>query len=105
MSEIIRKLAGLRYKKRLLLVIALLAIILGFILFSSYGVVTRVKLTSDKQKKYEELKNLIMQNDSLRNVIKDMKSDTTEIERLAREKYGMIKKGEKVYIKSNTDDD
>ena len=35
--------------------------------------------------------------DSLQNVIKMLKNDTAYIERIAREKLGMAKKGEKVF--------
>ncbi|MFW6276782.1 MAG: FtsB family cell division protein [Bacteroidota bacterium] len=37
-------------------------------------------------------------HDSLKQRIKMLQKDTSEIERVAREKYGMVKPGEKVYI-------
>lgn len=105
MNDIIRKLSDLRFKRKLILVISVLALIFGFILFSPYGVIKSIKLASEKKANYEELKHLINENDSLRKKIKGMYTDTLEIERVAREKYGMIKKGEKIYIKKNKDED
>jgi cell division protein FtsB len=105
MNDFIRKLSDLRFKKKLILVISVLAFIFGFILFSPYGVIKSIKLASEKKANYEKLKHFINENDSLRKKIKEMYTDKLEIERIAREKYGMIKKGEKMYIKKYNDDD
>ena len=44
----------------------------------------------------EKTEKLVAEIDSLKKLEIQMKNDTLEIERLAREKYGMIKQGEKV---------
>jgi cell division protein FtsB len=36
--------------------------------------------------------------DSLRAAIRHLETDTTEIERLARERYGYVREGEEVFI-------
>jgi cell division protein FtsB len=37
-------------------------------------------------------------SDSLRSVIRILETDTTEIERLARERYGYVREGEEVFV-------
>jgi len=55
-------------------------------------------LSSSKNKAMEqEIKKLNETVDSLKETIEKLKSDTAYIERIAREKLGMAKKGEKVY--------
>lgn len=85
-------------RKRLLLILSLTVIVAVFVLFSQYGVVTRVGLTSDTT----DLSSQLMQQrwiaDSLRGVIKKLETDTTEIERLARERYGYVREGEEVFV-------
>ena len=44
-----------------------------------------------------EIKELNETVDSLKKTIEKLKTDTAYIERIAREKLGMAKKGEKVY--------
>ena len=45
----------------------------------------------------QEIKELNDTVDSLKETIEKLKNDTAYIERIAREKLGMAKKGEKVY--------
>jgi cell division protein FtsB len=68
------------------------------ILFSNYGIIKRFALEGRKNELYKELSNKKEIIDSLKNRIHKLESDSTEIERIAREEYGMIKPGEKVYI-------
>lgn len=92
-----------RHKKLLIISISS-ALVLGFVLFSDHGMVKRFQLESRKSEIFEEILAEKLEMDSLTNEIKSMRYDTVKIERIAREKYGLIKKGEKVYkIKSNRD--
>ena len=70
-----------------------------FFLFSPYGIIKSIKLSNQRTDSYKELLDLRKTNDSLRKKIIQIRTDTFEIERIAREKYGMIKSGEKVYIR------
>lgn len=67
-------------------------------LFSRYGVLTRWRV----EKQYRELRaryaRLVWQADSLQRRIAQLLSDEREIERLARERYGMARPGETVYV-------
>jgi cell division protein FtsB len=44
-----------------------------------------------------------LKTDSLHNQIKLLENDDYEVEKIAREKYGMVKPGEKVFFKSQID--
>lgn len=85
-------------RKRLVLIVALTVTVAVFVLFSQYGVVTRVGLASDTTDLSVVLEQQRMVSDSLRNVIRKLETDTTEIERLARERYGYVRPGEEVFV-------
>lgn len=78
--------------------IVLIFFVLLFLTFSNYGIFKRITLEKNKK----ELIRLILKEkkiqDSLKQKINDFTYDTTEIERVAREKYGMLKPSEKVYF-------
>lgn len=70
---------------------------LGFLLFNDSGYIKYLKLKSEVKeiknevsKKELENKNMEAENDSL------AKKKPSKIEQVAREKYGMMKKGEKI---------
>lgn len=75
-----------------------LAVFFIFVLFSDHGLGKRVSLEMRKSELYDLIENQEQYSDSLRNKVKRLKSDTLEIERIAREKYGMVKPGERVFI-------
>ncbi|MFP4369649.1 MAG: FtsB family cell division protein [Candidatus Kapaibacterium sp.] len=79
-------------------VAAVLVIILFFFLFSSHGLIKRVSLESEMSDIMDDISTERIIHDSLKQRIKMLQKDTSEIERVAREKYGMVKPGEKVYI-------
>ena len=83
---------------KLIFTLLVLAIVLGFLLFSNYGLYTRLKLRDEKIKLEKEINSEKKVQDSLKKAIKKLENDNFEIERVAREKYGMIKPGEKVYL-------
>jgi len=77
--------------------ILLLLIGLGFLIFNNSGYIKYLKLKSEvkeirKEENQKELenKNLQAEIDSLE------KKNSTKVEQIAREKYGMMKKGEKI---------
>lgn len=77
--------------------ILILVPLFGFVLFSKRGIIARVGLEMEKQAMQAEIAQVRQQQDSLRIVIQRLQSDTTLIEKLAREKYGMVRPGETVY--------
>jgi cell division protein FtsB len=75
-----------------------ITIVIAYFLFSPSGIINRIILTS-KQK--ELLKDIDFEKkiqDSLKIGVSKMKSDTIEIEKIAREKYGMKFPNEKIYL-------
>lgn len=69
-----------------------------FGLFSGYGAITRWGLEAECSTLREQIKGEKTIADSLRMYARALLYDTLEIERIARERYGMIKSGEEVYI-------
>ena len=93
-------------QKRVIIAGSIVIIVLGLFLFSKHGLITRIQLENQKKEIQQKIKNEKRISDSLKNVIRSLRYDTLEIEREAREKYGMVKPGEeKYFIKSeNTEE-
>ncbi|MBE2190014.1 MAG: septum formation initiator family protein [Desulfobulbaceae bacterium] len=88
------------YRKRRWTIIGVSAI-LGIALIvtlSDYGLWNRFKLEYETSSLEREIIALKDSNEMLLEEIEMLKSDTTTIERVAREKYGMKKRNETVYI-------
>ena len=85
-------------RKRLITIVGLTLAVLAFILFSNYGVVTRLSLMSETSELEGHVNELRSTSDSLRRQIRILESDSTEIERLARERYGYVRPNEEVFI-------
>ena len=69
-----------------------------YALFSSYGIVTTVTLQNKQKNLQKQINNYKIIADSLQEHIRLLKTDTLYIERVAREKYGLVKPNEKVFI-------
>lgn len=85
-------------RKRLIIIGGMTLVVIAFILFSPYGIVTRIGLSGEQQDLGETLVELRRVEDSLRRHVGRLQTDSTEIERLARERYGYIRPGEEVFI-------
>lgn len=85
-------------RRTLSIIGVLTAIILGFVLFSSHGLIARLRLSADASSLQSEISSMKATEDSLRAVIHTLETDTLEIERIARERYGYVRPGEQVYI-------
>ncbi|MBO8130096.1 MAG: septum formation initiator family protein [Candidatus Marinimicrobia bacterium] len=81
----------------------LLVIILGLCIFiitfvaSDYSIVQVIKLNKMKKELYSEINQLKMQQDSLKAERLRLERDLEYIEKIARERYRMVKKGERVF--------
>ena len=85
--------------KRFLIGTVIFLFLAIFMIFSKYGVIKRFELEMQKKEILRSIENEKRTNDSLHNQIKLLEYDKNEIEKIAREKYGMIKPGERVFIK------
>jgi len=83
--------------KRILIATLIGLPLFTYVLFGSHGIVQRIRLERQK----EELQSLIRaaeeENLRLQAEAKALESDMRALERVAREKYGMVREGETVY--------
>lgn len=93
-------------RKQFLYIFALLAFII-FAVFSDYGLLNTIKLQHECADIIEQNHQETLVTDSLVRHINSLRYDTLYIERVAREKYGLVKPGEKIFIinEENEDDD
>lgn len=83
----------------------LICIILVFYLFTDYGIISKYNYISKRNELKDKSERLISEIDSIKTLTKQLKSDTLEMERLAREKYGMVKEGETVLFLKKSEDE
>lgn len=89
---------GISQRRIIIFISALLFAILLFYLFAGpYGIVNMIRINSEKKGLEKKLVDLVIERDTLVSTIKSLKTDTKAIEKIARERYGMAKKGEQVY--------
>ncbi|HTR82593.1 MAG TPA: septum formation initiator family protein [Bacteroidota bacterium] len=94
----VRKLfSTLRTNKKLSL--ALIAVFLVFLyaLFNNQGIIQRVKLEREKKEMLLKIQQAQEEQKQLQEQSKALDGDKKAVEKVAREKYGMIRQGEKVY--------
>lgn len=86
-------------QKRRLMIAAIIGIpIASYALFSSRGLFARLSLEWERRGLAGRIEAARVEQDSLKQQILRLEQDTTLIEKIAREKYGMVKSGEKVFI-------
>jgi cell division protein FtsB len=92
-----------RARLRWILVAAAGLMFFLFLFGGPYGLFNLYRLKREKAALTAEIRLLNRQGDSLRQAIERLKNDPAEVERIAREHYGMAKKGEKVFRFAPTD--
>lgn len=83
--------------KTVRLLLLLFVPILLFITFSNRGVLQRINLENQKKEVQAKVKQLQQEQLQLQQQSKALDNDPRAIEKVAREKYGMIREGETVY--------
>ena len=78
-------------------------LLLIYVLFSNYGIVNTLKLQNNQKKLITAIAKEKHDNDSLTKRLILLKRDTLYIEQVAREKYGLVKPNEKVFIMKDKD--
>lgn len=87
-----------KQRKRLVVAVLFGVPLSAYVLFSSRGIFARVNLELEKRQLTESIQIYRQQQDSLKRTIKKLETDTVLIEKIARERYGMVRPGEKVFI-------
>ena len=87
-------------KKNLKKVLSVLIIcgIIYYLFFGTYGFINIIKLKRRENKLKKEKQELLKKEEALLDSLKKIKKDTFLIEKIAREKLGMIKSGDTVII-------
>jgi cell division protein FtsL len=91
-------------RKRLLLVAVAGLLLMGFALFGNRGVLQRVRLEKRKTQMEAKIAEAQEENRRLQAQSKALDGDKKAIEKVAREEYGMHRKGEAVYKVKKKDD-
>jgi cell division protein FtsB len=68
-----------------------------FLLFGSHGIIQRIRLQNQKADLEAKIQQAELDTKQLQAESKALDNDNKAIEKVAREKYGMIREGEKVY--------
>ena len=72
-------------------------ILLFYLLFDNKGIIARVQLESDRSEMQDKIAAAQRETEHLKEQVKALESDRKTIETIARERYGMTRKGEKLY--------
>lgn len=85
------------HRRRFFIYLLILLAVLSYAVFGKKGILQRVELEMENRELREKLKaeqdrTLILQKE-----IEDLKTSDKKIEKVAREKYNMVKDGEEIY--------
>ncbi len=78
--------------------VSIILLLSFFAVFSDYWLLKRFNLVYEWMIVKRRIEEKLLIQDSLKNEISLRINDTLSIERIAREKYGMLKRGEQIYI-------
>ncbi len=103
--HILREIARVLFKtKRRTLIVLLFSVILSYVTFNSHGIIQRIRLEMQKKTLEQKIQGAEAENKRLQEESKALEGDSTSgiagkqmIEKVAREKYGMVREGETVY--------
>jgi cell division protein FtsB len=69
----------------------------GFLLFSNHGILQRIRLQQQKTELEQKIREAEEETKSLQSQSRALDGDRKAIEKVARERYGMARPGERVY--------
>jgi cell division protein FtsB len=87
----------IKYNKYFTLFIIILVTLVYMTVFGNKGLLHRLEMESEKSSLEEELKKENIRTKSLQQEIDELNNSDDKIEKVAREKYGLTKEGEKIY--------
>ncbi len=94
--DILKSISERPLNKRKMALFSFMAIVLMTLAFSEYGIYKRLSLLSTYNSLHADMYHLKQESDSLKREIFNLRTNNREIERLAREEYGLVKKGENI---------
>lgn len=83
--------------KKRTVVLFLLTFIALYIVFDNKGVLKRIRLEHEKTEWIQKVKTDSIETKRLMDSINALEGDKKTIEKVARERYGMVREGETVY--------
>jgi cell division protein FtsB len=86
--------------RKLLIRVGICIGVIYFLLFTDYGIMKTIDLLVEKNEITQKIEDANYVRDSLKKRIIQLSMDSLEIERIAREHYGLVKPGEYIYISS-----
>jgi cell division protein FtsB len=93
-----KKLTPLQENRLLKIILVLVALSIGWLLFApGTGVYTLLKLRSRTTQLHQQIDELVRSNEELQAEIDRLHNDPAYLERIAREKYGLLKKSERIF--------
>ncbi|MCX7832900.1 MAG: septum formation initiator family protein [Ignavibacteria bacterium] len=97
-ESVIKKiLRFIKYHKLFVIVLISFSLFILFIIFNEKGLLSRAKLEKENKELIEEIQKDSLEGLNLDKEINDLKTSDKKIEQVAREKYKMSKKGEKIF--------
>jgi cell division protein FtsB len=87
----------LYHRRTMLLFLLILLVIIFYAVFGKKGILQRVELEMENEQLRTKLREEQEKTIMLQKQIEELKSSYKEIEKVAREKYGMLKEGEEIY--------
>ena len=87
----------LRWRKSFLLTLLVLSLVIWFGFLDTYSFWSRYELSRRKEDLIEKTAELKKETQELNKKINNLKNNPQLIEKIAREEYGMRRKGETVY--------
>lgn len=94
----IRDLHKSSFTRHLVVGVVIFSVLFVALFLSNYGLLKRFELEVEEYGLKSEIQRLKQVHDSLSTRIEDAERDTFEIEKVAREKYGLVKPGEKIFF-------
>ncbi len=83
--------------KKLLFACGVAVLLGGYVVFGNRGILQRIRLQQQKAELEVKIKQAEEETKKLQSQSKALDGDKKEIEKVARENYGMVREGEKVY--------
>lgn len=87
----------IKYNLRTVSVIVFFILLISLAVFGNKGLIQRISLETEKSELEKTLEAEIKKTKDLQNEIEELKTSEYKQEKVAREKYGMTKEGEKIY--------